>query len=159
MRTESCDHVRRRAQAPIFRRHRPSKLASQANQEPVFSVASDSADRNIVIAVAQRELGAFIGAVTEMFGPEEARLSTDDWFDEFDSAENLSGIEAREWRRISIAAAVRLARRVLNRCETADRRLESLRTLTLPPFYCSTLAIAGNSSQRVDQVQPKEKRA
>ncbi len=33
------------------------------------------------INVAQRELSAFILAVMELFGPEEARLSTEDWLD------------------------------------------------------------------------------
>ena len=32
--------------------------------------------------VAERELSAFIGAVTQLFGPEEATLSAEDWLDE-----------------------------------------------------------------------------
>ena len=34
------------------------------------------------IHMAERELASFIGAVTEVFGPEQARLSADDWLDE-----------------------------------------------------------------------------
>ena len=34
------------------------------------------------IKMAERELSAFIRAVTELFGPEQARLSTEDWLDE-----------------------------------------------------------------------------
>ena len=34
------------------------------------------------INMAERELSAFIRAVTELFGPEHARLSTEDWLDE-----------------------------------------------------------------------------
>jgi len=32
--------------------------------------------------LAERELASFIGAVTELFGPEQSRLSADDWLDE-----------------------------------------------------------------------------
>jgi hypothetical protein len=31
--------------------------------------------------IAERELFAFIGAVTQLFGPEEAKLSAEDWLD------------------------------------------------------------------------------
>ena len=34
------------------------------------------------IKIAERELSAFIRAVAELFGPEQARLSTEDWLDE-----------------------------------------------------------------------------
>ena len=34
------------------------------------------------IQMAERELSAFIRAVTELFGPEQARLSAEDWLDE-----------------------------------------------------------------------------
>jgi hypothetical protein len=36
------------------------------------------------IKMAERELSAFILAVTELFGPEQARLSTEDWLDELE---------------------------------------------------------------------------
>jgi hypothetical protein len=32
--------------------------------------------------LAERELSGFIGAVTQLFGPEEAKLSARDWLDE-----------------------------------------------------------------------------
>ncbi len=34
------------------------------------------------INMAERELSAFIRAVAELFGPEQARLSAEDWLDE-----------------------------------------------------------------------------
>jgi hypothetical protein len=37
-----------------------------------------------LMAIAERELGAFIRAVTELFGPEQARLAAEDWVDELD---------------------------------------------------------------------------
>jgi hypothetical protein len=36
------------------------------------------------INMAERELSAFIRAVTELFGPEQAKCSTEDWLDELD---------------------------------------------------------------------------
>ncbi len=32
--------------------------------------------------IAERELSAFIGAVTQLFGPEEGKLSAEDWLSE-----------------------------------------------------------------------------
>lgn len=32
--------------------------------------------------MAERELAAFISAATELFGPEQARLSAEDWLEE-----------------------------------------------------------------------------
>jgi hypothetical protein len=34
------------------------------------------------MSTAEHELSAFIAAVTELFGPEQARLSANDWLDE-----------------------------------------------------------------------------
>jgi hypothetical protein len=34
--------------------------------------------------LAERELSAFIAAVTELFGPEQARTSTEDWLEELE---------------------------------------------------------------------------
>ena len=36
------------------------------------------------VHVAERELSAFISVVTELFGPEQTRLSTEDWLNESD---------------------------------------------------------------------------
>jgi hypothetical protein len=63
-----------------------------------------------LIATAQRELGAFIRAVTELFGSEQARLSAADWLDEFER-ESLPGTTSRDWRAVTTAAAQRLASR------------------------------------------------
>ncbi len=61
---------------------------------------------------AERELSAFFGAVTELFGPDEARLSAEDWMDEMNQIESLPA-SFREWRSITIKAAARLASRVM----------------------------------------------
>jgi hypothetical protein len=62
--------------------------------------------------MAERELGAFISAVTGLFGSEEARLAAEDWLDELVLLETLPGLRSRDWRFITIAASARLAIRV-----------------------------------------------
>ena len=65
-----------------------------------------------LMTLAERELGAFISAVTELFGSEQARLAAEDWLDELVSMETLPGLTSRDWRLITIAASARLANRV-----------------------------------------------
>jgi hypothetical protein len=36
------------------------------------------------MVIAEREIGAFIRGVTELFGPEQARLTAEDWVDELE---------------------------------------------------------------------------
>ena len=61
---------------------------------------------------AERELGAFLHAVAELYGPEEAKMSSEDWLDELELLEYLPGPTPREWRLVTIAAANRLSKRV-----------------------------------------------
>ena len=65
-----------------------------------------------LITMAERELGAFISAVTELFGSEQARLAAEDWLDELVLMETLPGLTSRDWRSITIASSARLANRV-----------------------------------------------
>jgi len=65
-----------------------------------------------LMTMAERELAAFISAVTELFGSEQARLGAEDWLDELVSMETLPGLTSRDWRLITIAASARLANRV-----------------------------------------------
>jgi hypothetical protein len=64
------------------------------------------------ISFAERELGAFLRAVTELYGPEEGRISAEDWLDELESMDGVPGPTTREWRLVTIAAAARLASRL-----------------------------------------------
>jgi hypothetical protein len=68
------------------------------------------------VHLAERELASFIGAVTELFGPEQALLSADDWLDESESVDSSPRFTSRDWRAVTIAASARLASRL-----TADR--------------------------------------
>ena len=62
--------------------------------------------------LAERELSAFIAAVKASYGPEEAQLSADDWIAESELMDSSPGSEVRNWRAVTIAASVRLAKRV-----------------------------------------------
>src|SRR5689334_18583675 len=61
-----------------------------------------------LITNAERELGAFMTAVSELFGTEHAWRAADDWLDELERIDTLPET-GRDFRAISIAAAVRLA--------------------------------------------------
>ena len=66
----------------------------------------------------ERELSAFTGAVTELFGTEQARVSTEDWLEELTLLDMPSRSKERNWRAVTIAAAARLAKRL----DTATHR-------------------------------------
>jgi hypothetical protein len=75
------------------------------------------------IHTAERELSAFIGAVTKLFGPEQAECSTEDWLDESGPMDGPPGSTSRDWRAVTVAASARLA----NRLAVAQRRGADLR--------------------------------
>jgi hypothetical protein len=62
--------------------------------------------------LAERELSAFIAAVAELFGTDQARMSAEDWLDESRLIDVSPRSAARDWRAITIAASVRLANRL-----------------------------------------------
>jgi hypothetical protein len=62
--------------------------------------------------MAEREFAAFTRAVTELFGPEEARLSAEDWLNEVASTSCLPGPTTREWRMVTVASLARLTIRM-----------------------------------------------
>jgi hypothetical protein len=64
------------------------------------------------IHIAERELSAFIRAVTQLFGPEEAKLSAEEWLDESELMDSPPLSTSRNWRAVTIAASARLASRL-----------------------------------------------
>ena len=62
--------------------------------------------------LAERELSSFMAAVKELYGPEEASLSANDWLDESELMDSPPRSEIRDWRAVTIAASARLASRV-----------------------------------------------
>ena len=76
--------------------------------------------------LAERELSAFIAAVAELFGADQARMSVEDWLDELELMDVSTRSTHRDWRAITIAASVRLA----NQLNIALHRPRSLGTST-----------------------------
>lgn len=70
--------------------------------------------------LAERELAAFIAAVAASYGPEQAKLSAEDWLEESDLMDSPPRSEERDWRSVTIAAAARLANRVNAKPVSAD---------------------------------------
>jgi len=62
--------------------------------------------------LAERELSAFIVAVAELFGADQARMSLEDWLEESELMDVSPRSTYRDWRAITIAASVRLANRL-----------------------------------------------
>ena len=63
------------------------------------------------VNMAERELSAFMLAVTELFGPEQARLSAEDWLDESEQMDSPQRATSRDWREVTVAASTRWASR------------------------------------------------
>jgi hypothetical protein len=61
--------------------------------------------------MAEHELSAFIGAVKELFGPDQAQLSAVDWLDELEM-DIQPGSTSRDWQTVTIAASAQLANRL-----------------------------------------------
>ena len=54
-----------------------------------------------LILMAERELAAFFGAVTELFGSEQANLSAEDWLHELMAIDDLPASPG-QWRRLTV---------------------------------------------------------
>ena len=83
----------------------------QPNQLYESKTQRSPADEDLMV-IAEQELWAFIRAVTELFGPEQARLATEDWIDEVELMDALLGPTRREWGSVTVAASIQLAGRL-----------------------------------------------
>ena len=97
------------------------------------------------IHVAERELAAFLSAVTNSYGPEQAHLAATDWLDEAEQMDSPPRSTCREWRAVTIAASARLAKRLT----VIQNHVTSLGTSFATPIATSTdtKAIADASVQ------------
>ncbi len=62
--------------------------------------------------IAERELAAFISAVTDLFGREQAMLSAEDWLDEAELMDSPPRSTSRNWRAVTVESSARLANRL-----------------------------------------------
>jgi hypothetical protein len=60
----------------------------------------------------KREFTDFIRVVTELFGPEQATLSAEDWLNEVASKHSLPAPRSIEWKLVTVAAFARLTIRL-----------------------------------------------
>jgi hypothetical protein len=72
--------------------------------------------------MAERELAAFFNAITQLFGPEQAELSTEDWLHELIESDGLPA-STREWRWITTKVSMRLASRVSASSRSAEPQI------------------------------------
>lgn len=88
---------------------------SQAQIEPLSENFSEQLP-NLpkLVALAQRELAAFLGAVVSLFGSEQATLAADVWIAELMSVDNVTGFSSRDWRLITVSAVSRLSSQLMN---------------------------------------------
>ncbi len=85
-----------------------------------------------LMVIAERELDAFIRAVTELFGPEQARSAAEDWVDELELRDALPGPTRRDWGSITVAASAKLARRLNTDVDRPTPRVASTDTKVSP---------------------------
>ncbi len=95
--------------------------------------------------LAERELSAFIRAVTQQFGPEQARIATEDWLEEAELLDTPPQSTARDWRAVTVAASARLACRI-DAKQHRQKSRDSSNDSRVPPvivqyfrFHCSGL--------------------
>ena len=92
--------------------------------------------------LAERELASFIGAVAELFGPEQARLSADDWLDESELMDSPPRSTGRDWRAVTVAASARLANRLtVARDHRAFAALTDTTVSPIPSSNCFASAL------------------
>lgn len=89
----------------------PLVQSTRANQMTASDSFSDSIYEEETL-LAERELSSFIAAVTKLYGPDQAKLSAEDWLDESEVMDSPPRSEERDWRAVTIAASARLANRV-----------------------------------------------
>ena len=83
---------------------------------------------------AEKELAAFVHAVQELFGSEQARQSIEDWMEELASMNLPKRHADPTWREITNASAIRLASRV---------KAPSLRHTTEFPDFVAVPGLVG----------------
>jgi hypothetical protein len=101
------------AGSTAFRLQESRRAVNERQPIPLYEWGNSHspADADLMV-IAKRELGAFIRAVTELFGPEQARLAAEDWVDELELMDALPGPARRDWGSVTVAASAQLARRL-----------------------------------------------
>ena len=64
-----------------------------------------------LVASAERESCAFVTAINQLFNAEQGRKAAENWIEELERTDWPSGASVIDWRKVTIAAAGRLADR------------------------------------------------
>ena len=78
----------------------------KTSRDPETGPCIQLADRFLLLA--EKELAAFMSAVDELFGPEQARQSALDWIQELERMDWPSGDSVPDWRQTTVGASGRL---------------------------------------------------
>ena len=83
-----------------------------ANVKPVTSNSNRKSNVRDLTAAAERELGAFVSAVTDLYGVDQARIASEDWILALEMMDVVPELSNRSWRTLTIISASRLAERL-----------------------------------------------
>jgi hypothetical protein len=83
-----------------------------ANVKPVTSNSNRKSNVRDLTAAAERELGAFVSAVTDLYGGAQARLAAEDWILALEMMDVAPELPSHVWRTLTIISASRLAERL-----------------------------------------------
>lgn len=84
-----------------------------------------------LVESGEHELAAFIRAVTESYGPSQARLAANDWITATMLLDCQSDSPRREWLLVTMAAAMKLADRLRAEAATPGSTISSPPPLSL----------------------------
>ena len=79
-----------------------------------------------LMAAAARELGAFLNAVTDLYGADQARLAAEDWLLELEKMDFVPELSCCVWRTLTIVSASRLAGRLST--ASSDTKVSPIRS-------------------------------
>jgi hypothetical protein len=75
------------------------------------SIINQTSNCGELMTMAERELTAFVTAVTKLFGSEQAKLSAEEWLRELAAINDLPS-STEKWRRLTVDVSARLAKRL-----------------------------------------------
>jgi hypothetical protein len=90
----------------------PGRRGLIANVKASTSNSNRKSTFGDLTAAAERELGAFINAVTDLYGADQARLAAEDWILELEMMDAMPEMSRSVWRKLTIVSASRLAARL-----------------------------------------------
>jgi hypothetical protein len=98
-------------------------------QQKAISVDAKTNNRleaeEALLVMAEKELSAFARAVKYCFGPDEARHGFECWMQELEAIDLPISETTPDWRQVTIAAAARLAPRLMPGIEKARNEIRT----------------------------------